>query len=61
MIKELAGYCIRILNYLPKDNGLSYNMSAVTVVMGMVPLNYKDMKVEYGQYIQDFKMNTTTN
>ena len=51
MVRELIGYCIRNLNQLPAEKGMSNLMSPLSIVTGRSPIDYNDLTLSFGEYV----------
>ena len=61
MIKGMAEYQVGIRNKFPSINGVSKDISPLTIITGLPKPSYNDFKLEFGQYVQIHDHPTTTN
>ena len=61
MTVELVSHCVRCLNQMPSEDGISEYMSPLTMVTGDGPVDYNNIKLEFGTYCQVFEDRTITN
>ena len=61
MINYLVNDKIKPKSFLPATDGISLNISPLTIVLGRGPPDYNEMHIEYGAYAQIFEDNAITN
>jgi hypothetical protein len=61
MVKEVVKKENHALNNLPWEKGISSNMSPLSIVTGLPPPDYNDMKLEFGSYVQVHLSNDPSN
>jgi hypothetical protein len=61
MVKEIVKKENHALNSLPWKNGISQDMSPLSIVTGLPPPDFNDMKLEFGSYVQVHLSNEPSN
>jgi Zinc knuckle len=61
MIKGIVRFAVRSLNQFPAEDGVSDHLSPTSIVTGLPPPDYNQMKLEFGQYTTVFEDNNPTN
>jgi hypothetical protein len=52
MVKELIAFATRAINSFPHADRISSSLSPDTIVTGRPKLDYRTLKLEFGQYVQ---------
>jgi hypothetical protein len=61
MIIDLVNRCVRSLNQIPAQDGISDRISPLTLVTGKGNVDYNQLKLAFGSYVQVFEDNLKTN
>jgi hypothetical protein len=61
MVKEIVKKENHALNSLPWESGVSQDMSPLSIVTGLPPPDYHDMRLEFGSYVQVHLNNVPSN
>jgi hypothetical protein len=60
-LTHMVADTVRCLNMFPWTNGISANLSPVSIVTGASPPDFNNMRIEFGAYAQVFEDNVLTN
>ena len=61
MITYLVEDTIKPKNAIPVVDGISDNINPLTIVMGRIPIDYNQLRIECGAYAEVFEDNVITN
>ena len=61
MIIELVAACMRFLNQVPSNNGVSDRISPLTIVASGGRIDVNTLKLEFGSFVHAFEDNNPTN
>lgn len=61
LCRALIQFTVRCLNQFPAPNGISTDMSPLTIMTGYPTPDYNNLKIEIGAYAQVFEENNPTN
>jgi Reverse transcriptase (RNA-dependent DNA polymerase) len=61
LIREMVFAAVKLLNQFPVNGGISDTMSPYTIMTGQPSIDFNNLKLEFGSYVQIFEDNTPTN
>jgi len=61
LVRAITENTVKVLNQFPSQNGISKNLSLLTIMTGLPLPDYNSMTLELGTYCQIYEANDPTN